>query len=131
MADEILRREGENILNEEGEVVARFEANNIIKTGSGGGLGEVKSFTYEGNGVDITFPEVPTLVLSMETYSEFHIKHMPFYFHDGRVDNLMMYESGSASGYYDIEGNVVTPHGFADTRGALIRVGLTVTVYYM
>lgn len=30
MADEILRREGENLLNEAGEVVARFEANNII-----------------------------------------------------------------------------------------------------
>ena len=30
MAEEILRREGENILNEEDEVIARFEANNII-----------------------------------------------------------------------------------------------------
>ena len=131
MAEEILRREGNNILNEAGENVARFEANNIIKLGAGGGLGEVKSFTYEGNGTNIVFPEVPKLVLSMETFSEFHIKHMPFYFHDGRVDNLMMYESGSAPGYYDIEGNVATPHGFADSRGSLIRVGLTVTVYYM
>jgi len=30
MTEQILRREGENILNEAGEVVARFEANNII-----------------------------------------------------------------------------------------------------
>lgn len=39
MAEQILRREGENILNEAGENVARFEANNIIGDFSGGGGG--------------------------------------------------------------------------------------------
>lgn len=48
MADEILRREGENILNEEGEVIARFEANNIIKVGGSGGSGIIEKI-FEGS----------------------------------------------------------------------------------
>lgn len=36
MEEQILRREGENILNEAGENVARFEANNIIGNFGGG-----------------------------------------------------------------------------------------------
>ena len=49
MAEEILRREGENILNEAGEVVARFEANNIIGEFGGGSI-ELKKYEYTGNG---------------------------------------------------------------------------------
>lgn len=68
MAEEILRREGENILNEEGEVIARFEANNIIKLGAGGGLGEVKSFSWTGTGGtndNIILPEKPVIILGL------------------------------------------------------------------
>lgn len=64
MTEQILRREGENLLNEAGEVVARFEANNII--GDLGGA-TVKSVSWvgigEGRKAVVPIDEKPTLIL--------------------------------------------------------------------
>lgn len=46
MTEQILRREDENLLNEAGEVVARFEANNIIGVFGGATVKSVSCTMY-------------------------------------------------------------------------------------
>lgn len=139
MADEILRREGENILNEEGEVIARFEANNIIKLGASGI--EIKTLEFVATGEDyvpFVFNEKPNYILGLfsEATGEvmFNIQGFPYV--EGKnipAAEAYAYSGGTGYliGYFVADGNEMTIYGFSDLRGRLHEAGQRTIIYYI
>lgn len=139
MTEQILRREGENLLNEAGEVVARFEANNIIKVGAGGS--SIKMLEYVGTGVDespITFPDTPTFILGIHSITNTGAKlihfGVPFINNGTNVPGLMRYidsGDGTQNGYYNMSDNTLIVKSFADIGARLNQSGQHSTIYYI
>lgn len=112
--------------------------------GSGGGGGgksfDVKSFTYTGNGENVTvieFPDVPKYVFNMygTTSTGARVSYIPFVFRESDdVQAVMNYDrggTGSQFGTFKMYGKTLEISGMSDVGARLNQEGMVSTIFYI